>query len=219
MDLQQQACYLYQIDYLRSRTLGPVTFKTWDFGGQKEYYATHQYFISKRALYLVVWKLSEEEKGITEIQNWLTNIQTRAPGSPVIIVGTHHDQLAKHRNYREISAYLQRVIYERFVRPTGENETTSPYPPVMASVEVSSKTGFNVKLLAKIIYETAAQMKAPGFKDQALLEQKVPHTYLALEECVSYVGKRLRQRGQNPVLTTANYLKEIRLAVEDLYPG
>ena len=108
---------------------------------------------------MVVWKLSEEEKGITEIKNWLTNIQTRAPGSPVIIVGTHQDQLAKHRNYKEISNYLQRVIYERFVRPTGENETTSPYPPIMASIEISSKTGYNIKLLAKIIYETASQMK------------------------------------------------------------
>jgi len=62
-------------------------------------------------------------------------------------------------------------------------------------------------------------MKAPGSKDQALLEQKVPHTYLALEECVSYVTKKLRLRNQSPVLTTGNYLKEIRAAVEDLYPG
>ncbi|KAL0267443.1 UNVERIFIED_CONTAM: hypothetical protein PYX00_009712 [Menopon gallinae] len=28
---------------------GPVMFRTWDFGGQKEYYATHQYFLSKRS--------------------------------------------------------------------------------------------------------------------------------------------------------------------------
>ena len=36
---------------------GPVVFRTWDFGGQTEYYATHQYFLSKRSLYLVVWKV------------------------------------------------------------------------------------------------------------------------------------------------------------------
>ena len=34
-------------------THGPVVFRTWDFGGQTEYYATHQYFLSKRSLYLV----------------------------------------------------------------------------------------------------------------------------------------------------------------------
>ena len=31
---------------------GPVVFRTWDFGGQTEYYATHQYFLSKRSLYI-----------------------------------------------------------------------------------------------------------------------------------------------------------------------
>ena len=36
---------------------GPVVFRTWDFGGQTEYYATHQYFLSKRSLYLVTWKV------------------------------------------------------------------------------------------------------------------------------------------------------------------
>ena len=177
-----------------------------------------KYFISKRALYIVCWKLTEEEKGINEIQNWLSNIQTRAPGSPVLIVGTHQDQLAKLRNYKELSSYLQRLIYERFVRPTGENETISPYPPVMASLEISSKTGFNIKVLAKLIYEVAAQMKAPGFKDQLLLEQKIPLSYMALEECISYIVKKLRTKGQNPVLNTSSYLKEIRLAIEHIYP-
>ena len=69
------------------KNFGPITFRTWDFAGQKEYYTTHQYFISKRAVYLVCWKMTEQEKGINEIHHWLSNIQTRAPGSPCIIVG------------------------------------------------------------------------------------------------------------------------------------
>ena len=54
---------------------GPVVFRTWDFGGQTEYYATHQYFLSKRSLYLVLWKITDGEKGMNEIQQWLINIQ------------------------------------------------------------------------------------------------------------------------------------------------
>jgi len=50
-------------------------FRTWDFGGQREYYATHQYFLSKRSLYLVVWKISDGQRGISEILQWLVNIQ------------------------------------------------------------------------------------------------------------------------------------------------
>lgn len=52
-----------------------VMFRTWDFGGQREYYATHQYFLTKRSLYLVVWRLTDGEKGVAEILQWLINIQ------------------------------------------------------------------------------------------------------------------------------------------------
>ena len=54
-----------------------VVLSTWDFGGQREYYATHQYFLSKRSLYLVVWNLTKGEKGLDEIQQWLVNIQVQ----------------------------------------------------------------------------------------------------------------------------------------------
>lgn len=52
-----------------------VLCRTWDFGGQREYYATHQYFLSKRSLYLVVWRIPDGQRGIAEILQWLVNIQ------------------------------------------------------------------------------------------------------------------------------------------------
>ena len=61
-------------------------------------------------------------------------------------------------------------------------------------------------------------MKAPGIKDQLLLEQKIPVTYLALEECINYILKKLKVKSRNPVLHTNSYLKEIRQAIEELYP-
>ena len=42
---------------------------------QKEYYATHQYFLSKRSLYLVVWKVTSGAPGVDQIMQWLVNIQ------------------------------------------------------------------------------------------------------------------------------------------------
>jgi GTPase SAR1 family protein len=52
-----------------------ISDRTWDFGGQREYYATHQYFLSKRSLYLVVWRIPDGQRGINEILHWLVNIQ------------------------------------------------------------------------------------------------------------------------------------------------
>ena len=64
---------------------GPVTFRTWDFGGQQEYYTTHQYFLSRRSLYLVLWKIVDGEKGINEIQQWLINIQVKVSPAQFIM--------------------------------------------------------------------------------------------------------------------------------------
>jgi GTPase SAR1 family protein len=55
--------------------LKSITFMTWDFGGQEEYYATHQCFLSRRSLYLVVWNVTHGMKGAQEIKPWLLNIQ------------------------------------------------------------------------------------------------------------------------------------------------
>jgi hypothetical protein len=44
----------------------------------------------------------------------------------------------------------------------------------------------------------------------------VPHTYLALEECISYIARKLKLKSQNPVLSKTNYLQEIRQAIEEI---
>lgn len=57
----------------------------WDFGGQEIYHSTHQFFLTERSLYLLVWDaLAEEEYG--RIDYWLKTIQSFAAQSPIIIV-------------------------------------------------------------------------------------------------------------------------------------
>lgn len=45
------------------------TFQVWDFGGQEEFYTTHQCFLSTLALYLLVWNL---EEGIVVMEIFLS---------------------------------------------------------------------------------------------------------------------------------------------------
>ena len=42
---------------------------------QKEYYTTHQLFLTHRALYLAIWKLTDGEEGVRNLYPWLLNIQ------------------------------------------------------------------------------------------------------------------------------------------------
>ena len=58
-----------------------VVFSTWDMAGQEVYYATHQCFLSRNTLYLVVWNMEEGEKGVHHLQPWLLNIQVMGRSS------------------------------------------------------------------------------------------------------------------------------------------
>ena len=68
-----------------------ITLNTWDFGGQEVYRVTHQFFFSRRSLYVLVWWPREgPEAG--DIEGWLERIKLRVPDAKVIIVATHADQ-------------------------------------------------------------------------------------------------------------------------------
>ena len=75
-----------------------ITYSIWDFAGQTVYYNTHQFFLSNRAVYLLLWnvRLGYEHSGL---DFWLNSIGCHAPRAPVFVIGTHIDQVFKvHQN-------------------------------------------------------------------------------------------------------------------------
>ena len=80
--------------------------------GQKEYYATHQCFLFKHSLYLLVWNITERDAGIDDLKPWLNNIAARAPGSSVIIVGTFLDEVSEEDRRSGIVDILLRKVAE-----------------------------------------------------------------------------------------------------------
>ncbi|XP_063218267.1 leucine-rich repeat serine/threonine-protein kinase 1 isoform X2 [Bacillus rossius redtenbacheri] len=193
--------WVYEKKIRGQSSFGPVVFRTWDFGGQREYYATHQYFLSKRSLYLVVWRIPDGQKGINEILQWLVNIQARAPNSPVLIVGTHYDVM---RDYRPASHSedLQQLIRDRFINVVDAEKCG--LPRVLDTIEVSCKTRHNIKLLCNLIYDTVFSLRPPGSKE-LLLEQRVPASYLVLEDVVTQLAADRRRAGVDPVLSAEQY--------------
>ncbi len=88
----------------------------WDFGGQEIYHSTHQFFLTKRSLYLLVWDaLAEDEYG--RIDYWLKTIQSLAGDSPIIIVVNKCDSdLGRlHRlddiDYKERFSQIIDIVY------------------------------------------------------------------------------------------------------------
>lgn len=178
----------------------------------KRYYATHQYFLSKRSLYLVVWKITDSHRGINEILQWLVNIQARAPNSPVIIVGTHYDVVQEFDPH--ISEEYQQIIRDRFINIVDAEKCG--LPRVLDTIEISCKTRHNIKLLCNLIYDTVFSLRPPGSKE-LLLEQKVPATYLALEDVVNYVATERRMNGFDPVLTAEQYRTIVTTEMQQRY--
>jgi hypothetical protein len=55
----------------------------WDFGGQEIYHSTHQFFLTKRSVYVLV---SDERREDTDFQYWLEVINLLSAGSPLLVV-------------------------------------------------------------------------------------------------------------------------------------
>lgn len=83
-----------------------------------------------------------------------------APGSSVILIGTHQDQLVKLKNYRQLSENFQSILHRRFIDTSQSGEFG--YPKVLDSIEVSSRTGSKIKDLCTLIYDISGQLLAPG---------------------------------------------------------
>ena len=75
-----------------------LQYSVWDFAGQTVYYNTHQFFLSNRALYLLVWntRLGYEHSGL---DFWLSSIACHCPKAPVFIVGTHADKVTHQTSH------------------------------------------------------------------------------------------------------------------------
>ena len=77
---------------IRHPVLADVEMKlsAWDFGGQEIYHATHQFFLTNRSLFLLLWnsRLGWEQG---RLHYWLDIIKSRAPDSPVLLIATHAD--------------------------------------------------------------------------------------------------------------------------------
>lgn len=81
-----------KFEIINNQNLGPEyavkkTVKTnlWDFGGQEIYHSTHQFFLTKRSIYIFVWEPRRD--GIEEeFEYWLNIIKFSGENSPVLVV-------------------------------------------------------------------------------------------------------------------------------------
>ncbi|HLZ80379.1 MAG TPA: COR domain-containing protein [Ktedonobacteraceae bacterium] len=86
-----------------------ITLNTWDFGGQQIYHATHQFFLTKRSMYVITWNA---RLGVKQgrLDYWLETIQALAPDAPVLLVATHIDERSPDINYRVLKEQYPQLV-------------------------------------------------------------------------------------------------------------
>ena len=115
----------------------PVKLNVWDFGGQEIYHATHQFFLTKRSLYLLVCncRTSEDEN---RLEYWLKLIESFGDASPVILVGNKCDEQPLDLNRKALR---------------------HKYPNIKAIIETSCESGTGIEELRSAIHTEISQLK------------------------------------------------------------
>ncbi len=129
-----------------------IILNTWDFGGQQIYHATHQFFLTKRSLYMVVWNA---RLGVQQgrLDYWLETIKAHAPDAPMLLVATHIDERTPDLNYQ---------LYK------------DVYPQIVGHLGVSNKNRQGIAELKAALADQASQLP--------LIGQPWPEKWLRAEE-------------------------------------
>ncbi len=110
-----------------------IRLNAWDFGGQEIYHSTHQFFLTKRSLYLLVWN-ARKSKDYDHIEYWLHTIEAFGEDSPVILV------LSKCRE-REDDLNMK--------------DLREKFPNIVDLYKVDSRDGTGIEQLKQVIREQA----------------------------------------------------------------
>ena len=134
-----------------------IRLNVWDFGGQEVLHATHQFFLTKRSIYILVLDARRGEQE-SRLEYWLKLIQSFGSDSPILIAINKSDE--EHRL----------TLNQRFLN--------DKYPSINGFYSTSCTTGQGISELTQGIKETVAQlphihdlMPASWFELKQSLEQ------------------------------------------------
>jgi small GTP-binding protein len=134
---------------LRNWKVRDILVHFWDFGGQEIMHATHQFFLSKRSLYILVLDGRRDEK----TEYWLKHIESFGGDSPILVVLNKIDENPSFEANRKFLQEKYKGI-KGFCRVScaegqGIKDFTGALSKAVANVELIEtmwpKTWFNVK--------------------------------------------------------------------------
>ncbi|HYM75470.1 MAG TPA: COR domain-containing protein [Candidatus Dormibacteraeota bacterium] len=81
----------------------PMHLSVWDFAGQHIEHATHQFFLTENAIYLIVWNARQgADSGRRDLWYWLELLKMRVRSPKFLLVATHTEHTPPDLNLSEI---------------------------------------------------------------------------------------------------------------------
>lgn len=148
-----------------------VIYSTWDFAGQDVYYPTHQFFMSSRSIYLIVFNMVDLVS--SKVEYWLEMVKIRSgKTAKAILVGTHKDDKKCDKTYiADLIKKLKRKYGQRF-------------PFLKTIIALSTKTGSGLDELKEAIFEQT--------KKESKMQEEVPIGYIQLENAINHKKKEVQ---------------------------
>jgi GTPase SAR1 family protein len=78
----------------------------WDFGGQEIYHTTHQFFLTKRSLYILVADTRKED---TDFYYWLHVVELLSDNSPLLIIKNEKQDRHREINERQLRGQFENL--------------------------------------------------------------------------------------------------------------
>ncbi|XP_047142009.1 leucine-rich repeat serine/threonine-protein kinase 1 isoform X1 [Hydra vulgaris] len=173
-----------------------IKFSCWDLAGQHVYYATHQCFLTSNTLYLIVFNVTHGREGVDSLAPWLLNIQSRAPLSRVIIVGTHIDCLPVESKASTLSRLKDEILmkYDK-----------KGFPLIANCNFVSNITSEGLVDLRIEIYNVAKLINESS--SHGLSRKKAPLSYIQLYDRILKENEARKEKLLPPILNTDEMLQ------------
>ncbi|WP_420130542.1 COR domain-containing protein [Longimicrobium sp.] len=83
----------------------------WDFGGQEIYHATHQFFLTRRSLYVLV---ADDRKEDTDFNYWLQVVELLSDQSPLLIVQNEKQDRQRNLDLGTLRAHFPNLLRDAF---------------------------------------------------------------------------------------------------------
>ncbi|MBV4359116.1 COR domain-containing protein [Pinibacter aurantiacus] len=114
-----------EIQLINPRIQRDLQINIWDFGGQEIYHSTHQFFLTKRSMYMMVTE-SRKEDSHDDFYYWLNIIKLLGDKSPVTLVLNKCDQPTKELPVKEFSITFANIVdFKKISLKSGYEQTIS----------------------------------------------------------------------------------------------